>query len=284
MFNMNHYLGSFHLSIYVFFALLTLTSGCAVTSGYHSGISCNSCHEGRATTEKKSLKSPDNPSTICNECHMYEADSDHHPSSMRIGILRESAVMPKEFKLYKDKMECLTCHVMHKNEGDLAKERYFLIGSPYAERKDICKRCHQSDKYSNMNPHSNYGDIGNEKESQFAGKECLFCHYPSSGKSYTEDENLRASDAFICWRCHGVMQGDFLSKHYLLTEMSGDEGVKYEGLEAEPDSSLHLDQLGRITCSTCHDPHRAYDASRKKKENGRIPMRSEKICSHCHRR
>lgn len=279
---MNHHLGRFRLRVYALFTLSILISGCAVMSGYHSGISCNSCHEGRATSEKQSLKSPDNPSIICRECHMYEVDSDHHPSSMRIGILGESAVMPEEFKLYNDKMECLTCHVMHKNKDNLAKDRYFLIGSPYTERKDICRRCHQNDKYIDMNPHSNYADVGNEKKSKFTGKECLFCHYPSSGKSYREDDNLRASDPFICWKCHEVMQGDFLSKHYLLKERSEDEGMKNKGLEAEPDSSLNLDPFGRITCTTCHDPHRPYDSSRKKKENGRIPMRSKKVCSNCH--
>ena len=282
MYNMKHLLSRFSLSIFALFALLLLSSGCAVMSGYHSGISCNSCHEGRATAEKKALKSPDNPSTICKECHMYEVDSDHHPSSMSPGIFGASAVLPEEFKLYNNKMECLTCHAMHKNEGDLTKERYFLIGAPYAERKDICRRCHQNDKYINMNPHSNYAGVGNEKKYTFTGKECLVCHYPSSGKSYSEDASLRASDAFICWKCHGVMQGDFLSKHYLLKEKTEDEGMKYEGLQAEFDPSLHLDQFGRISCTTCHDPHRPYDASRKKKENGRIPMRSKKICSNCH--
>lgn len=280
---MNHHLNRFRLSISVLFILSTLISGCAVTSGYHSGISCNSCHEGRATTEKKALKSPDNPSIVCKECHFYELDSDHHPLSMRIGVLGESAVMPEEFRLYNDKMECLTCHAMHKNEGALAKERYFLIGSPYAERKDICRRCHQNDKYINRNPHSNYAFVGIEKKGKFIGQDCLLCHYPSSGKSYTDDVNLRASDAFMCWKCHEVMQqGDFLSRHYLLKDRFEGVGMEYENLEAEADSSLHLDSFGRITCTTCHDPHSPYDRSREKKENGRIQVRSKKVCSNCH--
>ena len=282
MSDMNHHSGSFRLPVYTLFILSMLISGCAVMSGYHSGISCNSCHEGRATSEKKSLKSPDNPSKTCRECHIYEMDSDHHPSSMLVGILEEPALIPEEFKLYNNKMECLTCHEMHKNKDNLARDRYFLIGSPYAERKDICRRCHQNNNQVDINPHSNYAYAGKEKKNQFAGKECLFCHHPSSGKSYTEDANLRASDAFMCWRCHGVMQGDFLSRHYLLKDIPQDEGMKYEGLQASFDPSLHLDPFGRITCTTCHDPHKPYDAAREKNGTGRIPMRSKKICSSCH--
>lgn len=265
---MKYFLNHCSLRVYSLFVLLILSSGCAVMTGYHSGISCNSCHAGRATAEKKALKSPDNPSTICKDCHMYEVDGDHHPTSMKPGIFGASAIIPEGFKLYNNKMECLTCHAMHKNEGDFSKERYFLVGAPYAERKGICRRCHQNSKYINMNPHSTYTDVGNKKRSKFTGKECLVCHYPSSGKSYAEDLSLRASDVFICWKCHVVMEGDFLSKHYLLDEVS--------------DSNLHLDPFGRISCTTCHDPHRPYDANKTKKANGRILMRSEKICSSCH--
>ena len=281
MYKMKHFLNHFSLSVFALSALL-LSSGCAVMSGYHSGISCSTCHDQRATIQNKALKSPDNPSVHCKECHFYELDSDHHPTSMKPGLFEAPAIIPEEFKLYNNKMACLTCHAMHKNEDDLSKQRYFLVGAPYVERKDICRRCHQNNKYINMNPHSNYAGVGNEKKSKFTGKECLVCHYPSSGKSYTEDMSLRASDAFMCWKCHEVMQGDFLSKHYLLKDIAEIEGMKYEGLEAEPDPNLHLDPFGRITCTTCHDPHRPYDAGRKKKENGRIPMRSKKICSNCH--
>ncbi|MDT8317590.1 MAG: cytochrome c3 family protein [bacterium] len=282
MFNMIHHSGIFSLRVYALFTLLILGSGCAVMSGYHSGISCNRCHEGRATAEEKALKSPDNPSITCKGCHLYEVDSDHHPSLMRPGIFGESALIPEEFKLYNDKMECLTCHEMHKNKDNLAGERYFLIGSPYADRKDICRRCHQNNKQVNMDPHSNYGYVAKERKSRFAGKECLVCHYPSNGKSYKDDVSLRASDAFICWKCHEVMQGDFLSKHYLLKEFSGDEAMNYSGLQAEADPDLHLDPFGRITCTTCHDPHRPYDAVSVKNGRGRIPMRSKKVCSNCH--
>lgn len=282
MYNMKHFLNCFDIGVYAFFALLLLSSGCAVMSGYHSGISCNSCHEGRATVEKKALKFPDKPSTVCKECHIYEMDSDHHPTSMIPVVWGESAVIPEEFQLYNNKMECLTCHAMHENEGDLSKERYYLVGAPYAERRDICRKCHESNKYETMNPHSDYASEGNGRESNFTGKECLLCHYPSSGKSYKDNVGLRASDAFMCWKCHEVMQGDFLSKHYLLKEIPADEGMEYEGLEAESDPSLHLDPFGRITCTTCHNPHRPYDGRRKKKEKGRIPMRSKKVCSNCH--
>ena len=280
--NMKYILKSFNLSFFVLFALLLLSSGCAVMSGYHSGISCNTCHDGSASLQNTALKSPDKPSLLCKECHFYEVDSDHHPTSMKPGILGASAVISESFKLYNNKMECLTCHVMHRNEGDLSRERYFLVGGPYAKRKDICKSCHQSNKYINVNPHSNYADIGNESRDKFTGKECLVCHYPSNGKSYSQDPSLRASDAFMCWKCHKVMQGDFLSRHYLLKEISEDEDMTYEGLEAEADPNLHLDPFGRITCSTCHDPHRPYDANKKERTSGRIPMRSKKICSNCH--
>lgn len=263
-------------------------AGCAVMTGKHQSLNCNTCHEGKPKKGVASLKSPGNPSNTCKECHRYNKDSDHHPSK----VTRKTPFTGSAFKLYGNKMECLTCHKMHQGDDSKGGGRYSLVGGPYNNRRDICSRCHNMDKMAHINPHSSkmkYKKSGHRRV-------CFLCHEaPSKGNSNSgKSLELKASDIFLCWQCHRpmeVMEGvDMLQEHLLLNtesklpadnlEFNLAAAAKEETVE---DQILYLDSFKRVTCYTCHEPHEPFDPAIRKGVEGRIKPRTAKLCSTCHK-
>ena len=262
---------------------MQLTASCSVMRYYHVGMSCSTCHEGKAEPDKPALLSSDNPSEKCRDCHRYENEGDHHPSSLVSGPTGDTALIDPTFKLYSGNMECLTCHQIHAGEDYGLGTRNFLVGGPYADRRDICFRCHQKEAYKDINPH----DDMLEENGDLKHATCLVCHaeVPDPRVDRTRDVKFRATVAFLCWRCHPLMAQDFMDKHYL-KEPSASRSVEMRWSEEDHNIILPLDSTRRITCSTCHNPHQPgviLDERAKKGAGTKKRLRSEDICVKCHR-
>lgn len=260
-----------------------LMSGCAsVMVEYHQDMRCGRCHESKAEVGKSNLKKPENPSEICKECHRY-GENDHHPSSTISGPFGKTAAIDTTmFKLYDDRMECLTCHKIHNDPSVRIGTRNFLVGGPYKDRREICFYCHQKEKYVGTNPH---GAMVYE-DGELNYNTCVICHEepPNPKVDRTKDVKFRATVAFLCWRCHTMMNGNFLDLHYL-RKPSRDTLINMRWSEEDHEMLLPLDSTRRITCSTCHNPHQPgviVDARAQKGAGAPKRLRAQEICIKCH--
>jgi len=216
-------------------------------------------------------------SSKCLDCHQYR--DNHHPIDV---VPSDPEKMP--FPLYDGKIKCLTCH----HEDHVGGSANLLRGGPYADRREICFRCHSEDKYADIDPHAMLDDSG--KILDVNGKPvCLICHAvkPEPAKDRTGDVRFRADIAFLCWRCHAPMANTlFFTQHFL--KKPSPSTLKFMGKkEQEMKVSIPLVPRERITCSTCHNPHQKgvilYGPSAKgADERSRLRVPSPAICLVCH--
>lgn len=268
--------------LFVIFSI-QFTAGCAVMRYYHVGISCSTCHDGRPDIGNPKLEKPDNPSERCRDCHGYNKEGDHHPLSLISGPTGDTALIDPSFKLYSGNMECLTCHHIHAGEDYGRGTRNFLVGGPYTDRREICFRCHTKEAYKDMDPHNDML----EKNGELKQSTCLVCHaeVPDPEVDRTRDVKFRATVAFLCWRCHPLMARDFMGKHYL-KRPSERRFAEMRWSEEDHNLILPLDSSGRVTCSTCHNPHQPgvmVDEKAKKGAGTNKRLRSDNMCIECHR-
>jgi predicted CXXCH cytochrome family protein len=269
-------------------SLAILTTSCSFpknavpespSSAYqHAGTSCVACHGiEKPPVGGAVFASGGDVSGSCLECHDYKEN--HHPVDF---VPAESARMP--FPLFANQVRCLTCHEIH---GGLGKKgtKNLLRNGPYQDRQEICFRCHSREAYASINPHKMLDDQHRVREVN--GKSvCLICHskIPDPAKDYTEDVRFRADVGFLCWRCHPPMPGEFFRVHFLVTppartldNMNRAQERLYVILPIVP--------RGRITCSTCHNPHQEGVIQRPAAAKGadtKSRLRLQHICFACH--
>lgn len=116
---------------------------------------------------------------------------------------------------------------------------------------------------------------------------CLICHSkkPDPAVDSTEDVKFKADVGFLCWRCHPPMPDPFFREHFLVkpSERTLREMKK---TEEEQLVILPLVPRGRITCSTCHNPHQEgiiLRASAAKGADARYGLRVQSMCLACHK-
>ncbi|MBE9537366.1 MAG: hypothetical protein IMF07_09325 [Proteobacteria bacterium] len=273
-----------------------MNSGCAI--GSHKGVMfCTTCHENKPTVENPSLRHSENPSKICRECHAYNNAADHHPSSITSDSPEGTIEIDSEFHdmwivdkqdshicttvcttLFDGKMECLACHRIHV-EGYRNDSKNFLVGGPYTyeNRRELCFKCHRRDAYEGVNPHK----IMLNEDNELIESTCLICHTktPDPQVDTLKDVKFRASVAFLCWRCHLPMVGEFLGKHFLRTP------TKRQLVDMRRSGTwFPLDPLGRLTCSTCHNPHQPGVLLEEfgQGTGEKFRLRDKRICGGCH--
>jgi hypothetical protein len=115
---------------------------------------------------------------------------------------------------------------------------------------------------------------------------CLLCHAikPNPEVDRTPDVRFKADVGFLCWRCHPPMPDSFFSKHFLVTPSQKTLDYMQER-EAQEMIILPLVPRGRITCSTCHNPHQEgvilHEAAAKG-SGTRSRLRLSFMCGACH--
>ncbi|HYA87197.1 MAG TPA: cytochrome c3 family protein [Nitrospirota bacterium] len=212
----------------------------------------------------------------CLECHDYSGN--HHP----IGIV-PSHPANYPFPLYNGKIMCLTCHI----EDHLGSAKLLREG-PYADRRELCFKCHTEEQYAKINPHIMLNGRG--KVLSVAGRPvCLFCHpiEPDPATNRTEDVVFIADVAFLCWRCHPPMANHmFFEEHFLATPT-----MEMRRFMEKQEQQLHVNiplvPRDRITCSTCHNPHQKgvilYGPSASGADAPyRLRLSADRICIACH--
>jgi hypothetical protein len=250
---------------------------------------CQSCHDGRLATQ---------------EVHAVN--------------LAPSATMaqriPADLPLEGGVLTCLTCHDVARTCSGKPpaqpSDPGFLRGAGKSDRLTFCFRCHAPEDYRPFNPHDQL-EAGKPKPDV-----CAWCHVgtpqidsqPVKPASY----GLRAASARLCKNCHavaethpvvshmGALPSTEMKWHMSAREMEPkmrlplEQLVEYARAAKREPRSIPLEQDGRVTCHSCHNPHekgllpeenpRSVGAEPKKAANHRLRVRIGKLCTVCHQK
>ena len=246
---------------------------------YNPHPDCGKCHAVSQPKGKEAFFPPGvDPSKVCLDCHDYAVN--HHP----VNIVPAKPVNPV-FPLYDGKMTCLTCHEIH---GGMSGREVspLLRGGPYKERREVCFSCHTHEEYAHVDPHIMLTEGGNHRIVN--GKAvCLTCHElePDPTKARANSVLFKADVAFLCWRCHTSMHSGFFEKHFLKKPPQEiQENMNTTAVQRK--FTLPLVPRGRITCSTCHNPHQKgvlLFEEAAAGEDSLHRLRDFNVCTGCHR-
>lgn len=228
--------------------------------GRNDYASCLGCHNGMATKDelmRKNLRYAGEDLQICLSCH-GGMDACH---PILVPLL--AGMTPgKELGLSEDgKIKCTTCHDPTPKGGSGVAIRGREAGQP---GNALCFRCHNKAELSGRNPHATMSDR----------ETCRFCHDTMSDP--TNDEAARVSfisnTRLICLRCHGQSAHPAGINHMVTPK-------------SVLPAAFKLDGKGRITCTTCHNPH-LEAGSTEGAEKHRFVVQADgmALCSVCHRR
>ena len=257
------------------------TMDASTSSNFHPD--CETCHISASPREDSFLFDEEiDQSSICIRCHDYLEN--HHPVNF---IPAESYIFGGDipFPRFNGEIKCLTCHMVHAGP-ELNEVPKLLRGGPYADRRDICFKCHYLKMYETVNPHfmtDGYSILKINDEPV-----CLLCHavVPNPAVDRTNDVRFKADVAFICWRCHPPMPGEFFDEHFLITPSKKVREIMKD-TEKKLNVIFPLVPRGRITCSTCHNPHQDGILIHEPAQAGAssinmLRMPNAFICNACH--
>lgn len=255
-------------------------------SKHSACVFCHRSSDPQASGTLQPFTDDVDPSSFCLDCHHYETG--HHPINIVPGKEYSKSSM-QSFPLFDGQIRCLTCHQAHADSGQQRFDAPFklLRGGPYADVRVQCFLCHYEERYAEINPHVML--TPNNTVRNIKGQPvCLVCHSEKPDPSGDPaDVRFKAGVAFLCWRCHASMMGTFMGKHFDVNPKRATMEA-LERTEILQAIDLPLSRDGRLTCSTCHNPHQegviqspaasaGADAFRK------LRMPKGELCSACHR-
>lgn len=257
------------------------------TDVHYTGKYCTACHEQAPQKGDKYLKYQEDFKQLC-RCHYKAVERDVHPVGMEPSK-EIRARIPDNFPLQNGKIDCITCHdILAQCRDSTADDMFtrtkkFLRGAPYKKRTDFCFKCHNAIKFKKYNPHKHLDANGD-----VIGLTCLYCHkeIPDTKQAEFEDIKLIGNLDMLCDRCHNKIDEQSLHASHM-RRPSAKVFASIKQLENKFGIILPLNEEGKITCVTCHNPHekgvipseRAGARGADEKYRHRIP---ENICLQCH--
>ena len=220
------------------------------TNIHFTGRYCAHCHisipkKGRGAA----LKNRGNPNILC-QCHVNTERSYWHPVDINPAKSRQVKV-PAELPLLNGRISCITCHDLYQQCRKRKIRTDTLRGAPFASRSDFCFRCHDKSAYAPLDPHNQ-----TDKKGNILADSCLYCHLePPTDRASLEALSFIGKLDLLCQRCHmisGSHSGNV--KHYGQTPKPKTL-LRMKAMEAKHQIILPLDEVGRVTCVTCHNPH-----------------------------
>jgi predicted CXXCH cytochrome family protein len=284
----------------------------AVTSGKKNPIICETCHIAHGSPFESFLIDGAGNSALCLDCH--EDKTLFTPDGRRtavhvINVTPQKAKIPsslvkKGAKLgYNGIITCQTCHKVHNNR---LKKPLLLIEND--EKSTLCLTCH-SDKQSVINTKHNLIRSA-PREKNLQGKTaaeagvCSACHLPHRpARKLTGEKDFSTQ---LCMSCHrkGTVAGKkgFTGSAHPLNinpfnNTNGRSGITIVDVDK---NKLMLplfnkfgvqDKNGKMTCSTCHNPHESQMDSTNRKATKHVKEHrityflrkpAQSICGECH--
>ncbi len=222
--------------------------------------SCLGCHREMATGDegmRRNLRYGGDDLQICLSCH---GGMDLcHPILVR--LLPGMKPGPGLALSAEGKIKCTTCHDPSPKGASGVAMRGREPGQPV---NAICFRCHNEFDLSGRNPHATMSDRST----------CGFCHDTMTDP--TNEEAARVSfisnTRLICLRCHAQTGHPAGADHMVLPR-------------SVLPAAFKLDGKGKITCTTCHNPHlESTGAPGAKRHRYVVEVDGISLCSICHRR
>ena len=277
-----------------------------------SGL-CSLCHTS-AAGGRETMRFGGNVSQLCQSCH----DGRRATREAHVVDITPSPTLadriPSDFPLAGRVLTCLTCHDIAQDcrvdQQPARSGQALLRGGRVPDPLLFCFRCHVPENYRPFNPHDQL-EGGNPKTDT-----CLWCHtdvppvdsQPRAGAS----RGLRARTAALCRNCHVVAQSHPVAGHlsaapsvdmmqYMSAyEMKSKMRLPFAQLleiaraTKRAPRSIPLDEDGRITCCSCHNPHekgllpggnpRAVGADSDQALNHRLRIQQGSVCVACHQK
>jgi predicted CXXCH cytochrome family protein len=255
---------------------------------------CETCHSAHGAKYENYLILSGKDSSLCLACHPDKAPltpaGEKKPFHV-INVKPVQATIPETLIKKGAKtgeageLICQSCHKIHLNRS--ARPSLLIVDD---KNSALCLNCHPDKQAVAETEHNLLLFAPNEKNLQGmtvaqAGV-CSACHLPhQAARQLSGAGNFTT---LLCVSCHS--KGNVAEKASL-TGAQHPLGVRPENKSALPlfnDLGLQ-DQKGRITCATCHNPHRSQKeaAARSTKENRQarqhfLRQTSPEICAECH--
>ncbi|GEM_PF-893183 len=216
-------------------------------------VECESCHSAHEATGDKTLIAGIKNSSLCLVCHADKQGAKNH----KIHVMLSSSMKPDKAiksRLIGNKIECLTCHKMHKEEN-----KFLTV----EKAQTICASCHTAEKPALFSPHN------------VKGKGCLSCHLAHNAKTA---KGLFAKTP--------SSKGGF--KNYSL-ESKECIACHNGGVSSHPVGNVTNSHKGE--CVSCHNPHIWNPENPNEVVKGNVEgtllnsflvKRGDKLCITCH--
>ncbi|MFH1717551.1 MAG: hypothetical protein ABIF19_09395 [Planctomycetota bacterium] len=275
--------------------------------------SCSACHTS-AVGGRNTLRFDGNVSRLCQSCHDGRlASREVHP----VDIAPSASIsqkIPFDFPFENGMLTCLSCHDVASRctaPGAGVPDRYFLRGDRVPEPLAFCSNCHVQEDYQPFNAHDQF-QVGEAKPDA-----CLWCHVSAPDISSRLKEGasyeLRGGVSEVCGNCHRMAKGHptenahmyatpseemmwYMSAYEMRDRMNMPlkQLLEYVRAARRTVRSIPFDESGRITCSSCHNPHekgllpnwnpRSFGAEPRKSVNHRLRVSGGISCRACHQK
>jgi hypothetical protein len=258
------------------------------TDVHYTDKYCMVCHEQTPRQGVKSLKYGGDFKQLC-RCHYKTIERDLHPIGIEPSEEKKKR-LPNDFPLQDGKIDCITCHDIFDQCRDSGsaemfadESRLFLRGKPYKNLKTLCYKCHNEIQFKKYNPHKQLNANGD-----IVGLKCLYCHkkIPDVNQAGYDDITLIGNLDMLCDRCHNKIGEQSLHASHM-RKPSAKVLARIKQLENKFGIILPLNDDGKITCVTCHNPHEkgvipAEKAGSKGADEAKRHRFLENICMQCH--
>jgi hypothetical protein len=221
------------------------------TNLHYTGKYCNECHE---KTPRPGgdlyLKYRGDYGQLC-RCHTDSPDVYIHPIDIAPSPEKKKRI-PMDFQLQNGKLTCLTCHDIYRQCQKRLFERNSLRGAPYPRRTDFCYNCHVKEDYGQTDPHQQL-----DKNDEIVIGTCLICHKekPDEKHATFKEVTFIGNIETMCRRCHHIAGNHSGNIDHMGLIPSPDGLKKIKVVEVKYNVRLPLDENGKMTCITCHNPH-----------------------------
>lgn len=254
------------------------------TNIHYTGKYCNECHEEipKEGSGERYLKFEGNYKILC-RCHDVTPGAYIHPIDVVPSPGKKNR-MPDSLPLENGKVTCLTCHNIYLQCRKSLFVRNSLRGAPYPQRTDFCYQCHERKNYQQQDPHLQLNENG-----EILIGTCLVCHKekPDEAHATFSDVTFIGDIEVMCRRCHHIAGNHSGNADHMGILPSADGLRRIRAMEEKYNVRLPLDENGKMTCITCHNPHAkgvlpASSPGAKGADSRYRHRLPENLCRECH--
>lgn len=215
-------------------------------------------------------------------CHYRTRGDMRHPTDVVVPDTMRPKI-PAALPLRDGRITCNSCHSLAALCATNQPPPSSLRGTPYPDRTTFCFRCHDEQQYVRLNPHQQL-----DADGRVVTEKCLFCHTQKPDRARATFASIKLIGALemLCQGCHNIGDRHPAGKPHLVRPPL-EYQVRMHNLEREYGIVLPLDEAGRLTCITCHNPHESgvipKDLAGAKGASEKFRQRLPRVlCVECH--